>query len=440
LLVTKERLRQVSRDRRFFALVTFLAVLAAGYDIPRVVSDSEYYQNLAEGKASLVPAPFSQRILFPALARTLHAFGLSFRAAFVLVAVVALAGFLAATVYLLKDVAPLAIPLLLLTPFVILTFREAYLPDLTFAAMLAGFLVLIRRFPRWWTPLALIPMFATRESTLLVAAVLAVLAWRRRQRAMVATTVAATAVGLVIEEVAAQAGRPTLFHVGGITYLAAKLPYNFMKNIVGVPPWTNHVSGASTNCTPTVTWRLPHLLHAGSIHAVGLCTFTAGYPLTTLATWLTLFGIAPTVLMLLVSRHETHRPLWLQLALWYGVLAFVGAPLLGSSVRRLIGYGWPAMIVGAAVLLSVSVGHQRLLWLLALSFGVCWLPAIISLFAVGTLASAIVILLAVPAHIVAARLLRRTTRARGYLEAGPKVPPPSGLVQMPAEIAPAGNG
>jgi hypothetical protein len=397
--------------RTLAACLAFVAVLAAGYDVPRTVSDSEYYQDLAQGKASLVPAPFSQRVLFPDIARTLHAFRLNFRTAFVVIAVVGLVGLFTAIAYLLSDVTIWAIPLLLATPFVILTFREAYLPDRAYAAMLAGFLVLLKNFPqRWWTPLALIPMFATRETTLLVASVLAVLAWRRRDRLMAATTLAATTVGLIIEQIAARAGRPSFFHVGGLTYLVAKLPYNFMKNIVGVPLWT---TGSSTTCTPHATWSLPHLLQKGDIHAVGLCTFTPESPLTALAMWLTLFGIAPTVVTLLLYRHRMRRPVWLELAIWSGIIAFAAAPLLGSSVRRLIGYGWPAFILGFAVLLSARLTDRRVIWFFALSFAVAWIPPLVGVFAAGTTSAAIVILLAAPAHVVAAWRLVRTPKILG---------------------------
>jgi hypothetical protein len=92
-------------------------------------------------------------------------------------------------------------------------------------------------------------------------------------------------------------------------------------------------------------------------------------------------------------------------------VGFIAAPLLGASVLRLIGYGWPALIVGATVLLSAHVIPQRLLQLLALSFALAWVPPLVSLFAVGTLGAAIVIVVAVPAHVVAVRWLPETRRS-----------------------------
>jgi hypothetical protein len=74
--------------------------------------------------------------------------------------------------------------------------------------------------------------------------------------------------------------------------------------------------------------------------------------------------------------------------------------------------------VGAAVLLSAQVTHHRLLWLLALSFVLTWVPAFVSLFAVGTLGAGIVILTAVPAQVIAARWLR----TQGFLP--PSTGPP----------------
>ena len=236
-------------------VATVALVVAAGYDIPRFVPDSEQYAALARGHADQVASPFSQRVLHPALLRVLGSTGLGLRSAVVVVALVALVGFVVAMARLLRDLPRWAPFLLLAVPFTVYAYREAYLPDLAFAALLAGLLLVLRRSPRPWTALLLVPMFATRESTLLVAAVLAVVAWRRRLRALTAATVAAVVVGQVIEKLATAAGQQSLHQIGGLTYLVAKLPYNFMRNIVGVQVWTNDIVGTPSACTPHVTWR-----------------------------------------------------------------------------------------------------------------------------------------------------------------------------------------
>jgi hypothetical protein len=208
-------------------------------------------------------------------------------------------------------------------------------------------------------------------------------------------------------------GAPTLHSVSGPLYLVGKVPFNAMKNLFGLPVWTNDVDGTWAGCSPWWHTSLPFGSHVGSIHAVGLCHFSATYPLTTLAAWLTLFGAAPTLLVVLWWRQRKQlRPLWVQIALSLGAISFILGPALGAAQTRLVGYAWPAMLLAMPWLL-VRAGLQirETVRLLVLSATLAWLAAI-TITAFAALAGLLVaVALAVPTHLFAVRRLVTATRA-----------------------------
>jgi hypothetical protein len=392
-----------------------LLALGAWFVPTKAWPDSEFYQALARGEIHQVNRPFAQRVLHPLGARLLHEAGLPYTAAFVIIATLALFVFTAAVAALLPPELPaLGVAALLIMPLSIYMFVDAYLPDLMFAAATAVLLLLLRRFnARAWTALALLPLFLIRESTILFAVVWLVVAWRRGPRKVALAVAAASVVGYLVAGRIGAEGAPSLHNVSGPLYLIGKLPFNAVKNLFGLPLWTNDVDTTWAGCNAWWHTSLPTGLHVGSIQAVGLCQFNATYPLTTLAAWLTLFGVAPTVLAVLWWRQRWQpRPVWVQVALWVGAISFVIGPVLGASQVRLIGYAWPAMLIGMPWLL-VRAGSQIrvMVGLLVLSASLAWIAAMSVAAFPGILGILVAVALAVPFHVLAVRRLRAATPA-----------------------------
>lgn len=388
--------------RRFLPAVAAGGFIATvGYQIPAMVPDSEHYIAIALGNRESVQAPFSQRLVLPTIAGALHDLGLSLPAAFVVLGVVALAGFCVAVRVLLRELPGVAVFGVIALPVIVSSYRSAYLPDLGFAALLAGFFVLLRARPAWWVPPLLVLLVPVRESVLLVCVVLLVVAWRHRERALAYGAAGALVAGYGVNSLTAAGGAPSLHNVSGPLYLLAKLPYNGMKNLTGFEFATNDLS----HCGTVPQYKLPFAF--GNISSVGLCPFNVGHPAWTLSTWLAVFGLAPAILFALLRqlRNGGQRPVWLQVALWSGLLGFLAAPFLGASVDRLAAYGWPAMIVVMPLLLFAQLPRDALT-LIAASFVLAWMPAVLGLF-LGPVTTAIVtVIIALPAQMFAYRWTR----------------------------------
>jgi hypothetical protein len=386
-----------------------LLALGAWFVPTSVWPDSDFYQALARGEIHQVNRPFAQRVLHPLSARLLHEAGLPYTAAFVVIAGLALIAFTVTVAVLLpRELPALGVAALLIMPLSVSMFADAYLPDLMFAAATASLLLLLRRFgTSAWTALALVPLFLIRESTLLFAVVWLAVAWRRGLRKVALAVAGASAAGYLVASRIGAEGAPSLHNVSGPLYLVGKVPFNAMKNLFGLPLWTNDVDATWAGCSAWWHVPLPTGLRLGSIDAVGLCPFTATYPLTTLAAWLALFGVAPTVLAVLWWRQRWQpRPMWVQVALWLGAISFVLGPALGAAQVRLVGYAWPAMLVGMPwLLVRARLQIREMVRLLVISACLAWTAAITVASISGFVGLLVAVALAVPFHVVAIRRL-----------------------------------
>jgi len=188
-------LRRVVTRRYVPSLIAGILVAAAGFGGPAMVADSDFYIEMALGRRNRVPAPFSERVANPVIAGWLHHAGLPISASFVVLAVLALIVFCVAIGLLLCDLPPIAVIALLVVPVILDSYRDAYLPDLASAAVLASFFVVLRARQTWWVPALLVPLVLVRESILAVCVVLAVVAWRHSNRALARAAAAALIVG-----------------------------------------------------------------------------------------------------------------------------------------------------------------------------------------------------------------------------------------------------
>jgi hypothetical protein len=90
--------------------------------------------------------------------------------------------------------------------------------------------------------------------------------------------------------------------------------------------------------------------------------------------WLGTFGILPAALF--VTLRGRWREIWdadvfLRFCIVYGIIAFAAGPALGTSVHRLVAYGWPAFAMGLPIAAPGLFENRRIL--LATHLIVGWL-------------------------------------------------------------------
>ena len=332
--------------------------------------DASIYLEMAHGGPGMMP--FASRQLGPLLARGLaQAPGVTVERGFVVEGLLALAilacivGFLTvrsgAPRWVLLAVGGLC--------FWTMQFAGLVLPDLLYAALLAVLLLLIRR--EWWMAAALmmLPLMLARESTWLTLACLLWAARRHMHRGQMAVAVGAAAVGgWVVHWLAARA-LPNQEGLPSLLYLAAKLPFNLLRNVLGVDVWAN----VYPSCGVPV-WQMPVAL--GSLRAIGACGMDWIEPVWMLGSALAAFGLLP--LLLLRTRGACWRRglVLIRFCVLYGAASFALAPLLGQSFLRLFEYGWPLFLVALPLLLAAVTGFRSRGWaaaFVALHLALSWM-------------------------------------------------------------------
>jgi hypothetical protein len=348
------------------------------------VPDAGYYRLLALDQRAAVPAPFSARILGPAIAGWLsHATGLGVDTGFLWLGIGCLVALLALIAGLLWSWrAPTAIfAAIFLMPFWVDIFHDYYLPDLLHAVILAAILLCL-----WfgYTAAALVllfPAYLARESTLLVGLCLIFACWRRvRLPHAVIGVVAIFCAGLVSRHYG-QGGPASVHGLGGGVYILGKLFWSFFKNVLGLPLWSNTLP----ECSPIWRKALPGGHHLGAIREVGLCEPSVWGPARLLIAWFGIFGIGPSLAFALWRKmispaSATDRSLPGQLIVFrfcilYGVISILMTPLLGASADRLVEYGWPFyfVVVPWFVALNYDLRGIRTSAMVLLHLVTCWL-------------------------------------------------------------------
>jgi hypothetical protein len=345
----------------WFALSASTVALVLERLFGRMFTDPDvpFYLDIAKGNMAAVLQPFAARQLHPHLARWLaDIFHLSLHSGFIAEQVISLFVLTAALGWLLDSMGAGRRLLLAVagTSFWAAMFNGVGLPDLWFSALLGLFLVLLYR-QKWLAAAAMLfLMFLSRESTVLVLVCLLISAWRELRVSGRIVALSASAAGMLVVHSLIPAGMQNRERLGTLAYMAGKIPWNFLKNIVGIPPWNN----LNQNNCASPRWSVP--VHLGAMHLVGLCSYNPIPPLTTLRFALSSFGLFP-LLLVFVWRRRNRQPgsdsVILRFSLIYGLASLLLAPELGSSVARLIDYAWPLFFV-ALPLLLVSSGMNPL--------------------------------------------------------------------------------
>jgi hypothetical protein len=337
---------------------TFATAICAALSIYRTISmqgyfhqpDVDYYLYIARGQSALAREPFVARQMGPLLvagvARLLHT---TVEHAFIALGVLYLLIMLA-TVFRL--IASTAAPrwmffAVLLVPYCALLFEALAFPDLLYAALIAILLLLLARERCTAAALMMFPMMFARESTWLTLVCLLVAGWGSLRWKHRLTAIGSALAGALLVHQLTLHHQPNEEHLPQLVYLAAKVPWNFMRNILAIAPWSNVNSDLCT----LPAWQMP--LHFGRVSAIGVCRFDTSAPLTMVLEILGAFGLLPMLIAFLWwrSRRSLARPLLTRFVLVYGVASVLLAPVLGIWFIHLFGYAWPFFLLGPALLL-----------------------------------------------------------------------------------------
>jgi hypothetical protein len=356
--------------------------------------DAGQYRLLAMGQQGAVPAPFSARILGPAMAGWLGRItGRGVDTGFLLLGIICLIALLALVARLLWSwqAGTLIFAAVFLMPFWVDIFHDYYLPDPLHAAILAAILLCLLYGHTGLALVLLFPAYLARESTLLVAICLIFACWRRiRLRSALIGVMAIVCAGLVSRHYG-QAGPASVHGMTGGTYILGKLVWSFFKNVLGLPLWSNTLP----ECTPVWVKAIPPGNHLGAIRAIGVCRPSSWGPTRLLLAWFGIFGIGPALALALwrkilsplqpAGKHlaggtnqgeeSVAQLIVFRFCIVYGLISILMTPLLGASVDRLVEYGWPFYLVVVPWFLSQSYDLRGLRAgaLLVLHLFTCWL-------------------------------------------------------------------
>lgn len=370
-----------------------ISVLIIGFtwnNLPFFEADSHWYISLAEGASQNVIKPFSTRILQPYTVGGLSILiNIDLNTSFLIVGVITLIILVLTSTLLLKLIShsSLVVFSFLFTPFLFSLFKDYFVPDLFFAALLGVFFFLLSR--NWiWQSLPILFLLAlTRESFLVLAICLVIFfLFKKKHYPYIISVILVSFAGIGITSLAGNQGQPNLHNASQFVYLGLKIPFNILSNFFGIQLWSNTLALQSNSGfihPPLMTFQVPAWLHLGSITSVGIYGFNILKPLNMLSAFFTLFGLAPGIYILTFMKtrlkHFQNLPLWLAIAILYGLLSFILGTMTGASVDRLMSYGWPAFLFGVPYLLNKLFVAEKKSFYLLLIFQVVisWLPVIL---------------------------------------------------------------
>ena len=348
-----------AQRRRAFLLCTIVGLAVAvltsihiGYLFRQ--ADIPQYLALANGQPAMMP--FASRQLGPLIVRALVSLlHVSVDTAFVIEGTVSMLIFFSTVLwYLLRSATPrFMIGAIVGLLFWTWQYSSLVLPDLLYAALLCIFIILLDRRRFYLAALMMLPLAVSRESTLLTLACFLVAGWRRLRIPHALTAVLATAAGIAVVRRLTATALPNNEHISPYLYLFAKMPWAFLKNFLGIYPWSN----VYPECDVPV-WQMP--LHLGPIRAIGSCGFILN-PVEQLVFFLLAsFGLFP-LLLLAIRKSVPHaaafperNTVFFRFCLVYGTVSFALAGVLGESFQRLFAYSWPLFLVALPILLTAA--------------------------------------------------------------------------------------
>ena len=381
--------KQDGRNNRILGgLILILLILSAAWLFPLsdYDVDSHFYVDISTGNLASVNKPFSNRILHATVASllsTIQSIGTS--TSFTIISLAALVTFVTVMSVTLKNLLPLGgIIALIAVPMVVKSFQEIYLPDLFHLTLLSILFLCLRNEKIFLSLLVLLLLHLTRKSTVVLTLFLVVTSFFRQNWKLFWGGLFAGILGLSIVNYMTSFGAANVHALNDLTYFIAKVPYNLLKNIFGLVMWTDSLAVVSPDAFPNAPlWsvQVPRWIPSGDIHSIGFYQFDPIYVLNTFKQYITLFGVLPFIALLFLSNKRSRdlliREHFSQLACLYGGTSFLIAPMLGASVARLIGYGWPLFWIALPLGLSdyFLSAPRSYMQILAIS----WLTSLLSI-------------------------------------------------------------
>jgi hypothetical protein len=209
--------------------------------------------------------------------------------------------------------------------------------------------------------LMFVPMFAARESTVLILAIFLICLLGRAKFKIAMVAVTSSLLGIGLEKWLVLGTRGNRHNISQFAYLIGKLPFNLLKNVFGVQLWSNTIL---SSYRPSHVFHLPNWHIFGDISVIGLGKWEPFLPIGTVLLWLGTFGILPAVLLTATRGGFKSYPrlsIFLNFCILYGASAFLAGPALGASVYRLVAYGWPAFTCGLPQLRPNLFENRRIL-------------------------------------------------------------------------------
>lgn len=313
------------------------------------VSDAPFYVSIAQGDTAHVMQPWALRQLGALVAGALaHLLHWTIERSFLLEGVVSLLFTLGVVYWLmLRTAAPrwMLIAVAVLPSWIPLV-QYLVLPDLWYAALLSVVFLLLAREQWMAAALMMFPLMLSRESTTLTLLCFLAAGWKKlRWPHWIAAVTSAAAGSLVVGRLARNS-QPNVEHLPGPVYMFVKIPWNFMRNVLGIVPWSN----VNMDLCKVPAWSMP--FHYHDVQKVGICGFSFVQQLIAVEVILTSFGLLPLLLGFLWWKHRrfARRSFLLRFSLLYGAACLVLAPMLGAGFQHLEGYAWPLFSIALPLL------------------------------------------------------------------------------------------
>lgn len=360
----------------------------------KLSADSEWYIELAAGNYHNVGKPFINRVVYPLTARLIVLFsGVDIKHAFLALNVLFLFILLLSLFSLIKpfiSIKAFYIPIIF-TPVLLDLYKNYCLPELFYAALLGVFFLLLRQEKLWASLVLLFFLFLTRENTIILSCCAIIICFYNRQIQYAVSVIVVSVAAMIAISFISHYGQPNIHRLPELLYLTLKIPINFVSNFTGIIIWTNtlpvtEISSHPWHNNPLFQVALPNWLRFGEVTAIGIYGFDIFRPLNTFLGLFTSFGIGPVLLFLVMKRHyrsiAVESPVWLLIAMSYGIFSFLLGTSIGSDVTRLIAYGWPAFWIVTPILILkyYYLPFRTIIKLLIINLLLCWLNTILLCF------------------------------------------------------------
>jgi hypothetical protein len=361
-------------------LIAGTIILLAAPNIPYIAGDAHQYIRIAEKGPTDVPRPHATRIVLPYLVKLLNPI-LPTHQAFFFIAICSLLCLIICVKHLLSICnTPLSIIILIMiNPLLVYYFRQYYIPDLFYMAILSIYLVLIFYDKQLMGSAVLFILFMTRETTIFLSITVLVISLLYNRRNQLIFTIVAMALGLSGFLLLGKISGSNIWGLSERLYILFKIPYATLRNLAGI----NLVTNVVTFCDPVWKINLPQSIQLGGIKTVGICRWDPEQILSTISLSLIAFGIGPTILLAYFKNFRSSladKDDWLKIAFFYGIFIFLVSYFISIDKARVIGYGWPLFWLAIPILLTLDKSYEISLILkplIIIHVIVTWIGAVI---------------------------------------------------------------